>query len=155
MSYAANVDEPPHGPWCAGTYRYAYPRFHPGWIVLMVLGFLFWWPIGLAMLAVILWRKGMGCWSHDRWHHKMQRMETKMDHLRGRVERWGRAWGEPPSSGNAAFDEYRTDTLRRLEDEEREFRDFLERLRAAKDKSEFDQFMADRRNRPTTPPPQA
>ena len=48
------------------------------------------------------------------------------------------------SSGNSAFDEYREETLRRLEDERDEFRDFLERLRQAKDKAEFDQFMADR-----------
>jgi hypothetical protein len=66
-------------------------------------------------------------------------------------------WGQPgtapgtwwqPSSGNRAFDEYRAETLRRLEDEQREFRDFLDRLRMAKDKAEFDQFMAERRNRP-------
>ena len=55
---------------------------------------------------------------------------------------------DAPSSGNRAFDEYRTETLRRLEDEQREFHDFLERLRFAKDKTEFDQFMAERRNRP-------
>ena len=36
----------------------------------------------------------------------------------------------------------------RLEEEQREFRDFLDRLRFAKDKTEFDQFMAERRNRP-------
>ena len=52
-----------------------------------------------------------------------------------------------PSSGNHAFDEYRTETLRRLEDEQREFKEFLERLRFARDKTEFDQFMAERRNR--------
>jgi hypothetical protein len=57
-------------------------------------------------------------------------------------------WGCHSSSGNRAFDEYRTDTLKRLEDEQREFRDFLARLRQAKDKAEFDQFMAERRNRP-------
>ena len=47
------------------------------------------------------------------------------------------------------------ETLRRLEDEQREFKEFLERLRFARDKTEFDQFMAERRNRPssTTPPP--
>jgi hypothetical protein len=149
MSYAAKADEPPHGPWCAPYYRYGYSRFHPGGIVLMVLGFIFWWPLGLAMLAMILWSKGMGCWSRgERWQHKMQRMEDKMDRFRGKMERFGGHWGGPPSSGNAAFDEYRTDTLRRLEEEEREFREFLERLRAAKDKAEFDQFMADRRGRP-------
>ena len=64
------------------------------------------------------------------------------------MERFGgRRWGAP-SSGNHAFDEYRTETLRRLEEEQREFRDFLDRLRFAKDKAEFDQFMAERRNRP-------
>ena len=65
------------------------------------------------------------------------------------ASRWGR-----PSSGNHAFDEYRTETLRRLEDEQREFRDFLDRLRFAKDKTEFDQFMADRRSRGNDAGPQ-
>jgi len=60
----------------------------------------------------------------------------------------GNWWGNPPSSGNRAFDEYRAETLRRLEDEQREFREFLDRLRHARDKAEFDQFMAERRNRP-------
>ena len=50
--------------------------------------------------------------------------------------------------GNHAFDEYRAETLRRLEEEQKEFASFLERLRFAKDKAEFDQFMAERRSRP-------
>lgn len=84
----------------------------------------------------------------DRWERKMERMRTKM--------RCGDWWGNPPSSGNRAFDEYRIEALRRLEEEQREFRDFLERLRQAKDKAEFDQFMAERRNRPpgNSPEPQ-
>ena len=57
-----------------------------------------------------------------------------------------------PSSGNRAFDDYREETLRRLEEEQREFREFLDRLRKAKDKDEFDQFMADRRSRPSPGP---
>ena len=48
---------------------------------------------------------------------------------------------------NRAFDEYREETLRRLEEEQREFHDFLARLRRAKDKAEFDQFMSERRTR--------
>ena len=56
------------------------------------------------------------------------------------------------SSGNRAFDEYREETLTRLEEEQREFRAFLDRLRKAKDKEEFDQFMADRRSRPAAGP---
>ena len=87
----------------------------------------------------------------------MQRMEPKMERFRDKMERFGGSWGGPPSSGNRAFDDYRAETLRRLEEEQREFRDFLERLRMAKDKAEFDQFMADRRGRNGAPPapPQA
>lgn len=51
----------------------------------------------------------------------------------------------PPTSGNRAFDDYRAETLRRLEEEQREFAAFLDRLRFAKDKAEFDDFMASRR----------
>jgi hypothetical protein len=63
----------------------------------------------------------------------------------------GCGWRRSASSGNHAFDEYRAETLRRLEEEEREFREFLDRLRQAKDKAEFDQFMADRARRAQGP----
>jgi hypothetical protein len=53
------------------------------------------------------------------------------------------------SSGNTAFDAYKTETLRRLEEEQHNFEAFLERLREAKDKAEFDQFMDDRAKRDT------
>jgi len=49
------------------------------------------------------------------------------------------------ASGNQAFDDYRANTLRRLEDEQREFQAFLRRLSQARDKAEFDEFMAGRR----------
>lgn len=48
------------------------------------------------------------------------------------------------TTGNSAFDTYKADTLARLEQEQIDFEAFLERLREAKDKSEFDQFMDDR-----------
>ena len=138
----------------------------PAWIALMVLGFFVWWPLGLVTLAFILGsgRMAMGCWGHShdsgrwerhmgRWQSKMERMQEKMDRMRGKMERFGSSWGGPPSSGNHAFDEYRAETLRRLEEEQREFREFLERLRFARDKTEFDQFMAERRARSASPPP--
>jgi len=138
------------GPWGDGAhYHRPWRMMHPGWIVLMVLGFIFWWPVGLAILGFIFWSKAMGCHSSERWERKMQRMEDKMTRMRERFG--GGGWGGPRSSGNHAFDEYRTETLRRLEEEQREFRDFLDRLRFAKDKAEFDQFMAERRNRPQQP----
>ena len=52
-----------------------------------------------------------------------------------------------PPSGNQAFDAYRANAICRLEEEQREFQSFLERLRQARDKAEFDTFMADRRQR--------
>lgn len=50
-------------------------------------------------------------------------------------------------TGNTAFDAYKSETLRRLEQEQTEFEAFLERLREAKDQAEFDQFMDDRSRR--------
>ncbi len=121
---------------------------HPGWIALMILGFVFWWPIGLAILAYIIWgRKMFGC-SSGRWQNKMEKMQYKMEKMRSRMG----GHYDGPSSGNRAFDEYRTETLKRLEDEQTEFKDFLNRLRHAKDKAEFDQFMNERRSRPPSPP---
>ncbi|WP_431856422.1 DUF2852 domain-containing protein [Azospirillum sp.] len=118
-----------------------------GSIALMVLGFMVWWPLGLAVLVFTIGSRKMGCWGHGRWARKMRRMEEAMDrHFAGRAHH--------ASSGNSAFDEYRQETLRRLEDEQRDFQGFLERLRAAKDKAEFDQFMSERRNRPSGPEPE-
>jgi Protein of unknown function (DUF2852) len=80
----------------------------------------------------------------------MERMQYKMERMRGRMERRGFPFGSP-TSGNRAFDEYRMETLKRLEDEQTEFREFLDRLRHAKDKEEFDLFMAQHRPRPAAP----
>ncbi len=124
----------------------------PAWIALIVLGFMVWWPAGLAILVFTIWSGRMACGyhGHDRWQHKMERLQHRMDWMRSKMGGGG-PWGYTPSSGNRAFDEYRADTLRRLEEEQREFREFLDRLRFAKDKTEFDQFMAERRNRPEQP----
>lgn len=114
----------------------------PAWIALMVLGFIVFWPIGLGILAYMLWSGRMGCARHGGLSRWQQRMADKWE------RRHGSGWSGPQrawSTGNRAFDEYREATLRRLEDESREFREFLERLRMAKDRSEFDQFMAERR----------
>jgi hypothetical protein len=113
----------------------------PAWLALMVMSFIVFWPLGLGVLAFLLWSGRMGrgwgrgwsCSAHDRNRWK---------------QRAAAAWEYGGSSGNRAFDEYRDETLRRLENEQREFRSFLERLRLAKDRAEFDQFMADRKSRP-------
>jgi Protein of unknown function (DUF2852) len=77
----------------------------------------------------------MGDWDHvtrmDRVEKKADRVPAKTDSLRDRVRE--NSWGQP-SSGNRAFDDYRAETLRRLEDEQREFKEFLKRLRVARDR---------------------
>ena len=113
----------------------------PAWIALMILGFYAWWPLGLAVLAFIIGSGRTGCWNQ----YDMSRWQNKLHSMRGGINWWGTT---PPSSGNRAFDEYRADTLRRLKEEQREFKEFLQRLRFAKDRAEFDQFMAEPRNRP-------
>ena len=95
--------------------------------------------------------------GRDRWDRKVVRMQEKMERMRARMDhvRSRSDWFGPTSSGNRAFDDYRSETLKRLEDEEREFKEFLERLRVAKDRAEFDHFMAERRQRPFEPDSQA
>jgi Protein of unknown function (DUF2852) len=83
----------------------------------------------------------------------MQRMQRRMERMQAAGERWG-GGGYRASSGNRAFDEYRAETLRRLEEEQREFKEFLDRLRHAKDKAEFDEFMSERRRRSDNTGPQ-
>jgi len=90
----------------------------------MVLGFIFVWPVGLALLFYMIWSKRMFSRScrTSSVHHGFSAMRP---------------------SGTTAFDAYKEDTLRRLEDEQSGFEDFLRRLRNAKDKAEFDEFMDD------------
>lgn len=59
------------------------------------------------------------------------------------------------ASGNAAFDEWRTAELARLDEErrkldeaQREFAEYVDAIRRAKDREEFDRFMAERRSSP-------
>ncbi len=96
------------------------------WIAAMVLGFVFFWPVGLALLAYMIWSK---------------RMFTGCRHAGPNRHARGAAFA---SSGNTAFDAYKDETLRRLEEEQKSFETFLQRLRESKDKAEFDQFMEER-----------
>ncbi|WP_390914966.1 DUF2852 domain-containing protein [Pseudosulfitobacter sp. SM2401] len=112
--------------WFTRTEQWLDEKGKGAWIAAMVLGFIFFWPIGLALLFYMIWSKRMFSKSCNR----PVNVSRGMNAMR--------------STGNAAFDSYKADTLRRLEEEQMNFEAFLERLREAKDKSEFDQFMDDR-----------
>ncbi|MCB1517025.1 MAG: DUF2852 domain-containing protein [Hyphomicrobiaceae bacterium] len=115
-------------------------------ILLMVLGFVFFWPLGLGMLAYILWGEMFGG-SADKAEAFINRQrENFRSHAQNR-NRYSRH-----SSGNAAFDFYREEQLkrldeerRRLDDEVREFREYMDNLAKARDREEFDRFMRERR----------
>jgi hypothetical protein len=116
------------------------------WLAVAAAVSLIAWPLGLATFAYLAgsgrlyaWRDGRGS-VPGKWFN----LGGLADGKPGGIGRAFRA----PSSGNQAFDAYRADAISRLEEEQREFQTFLERLRRARDKAEFDTFMADRRQRP-------
>lgn len=102
------------------------------WIAAMVAGFIIFAPLGLAILGYMIWGKHMfrNCCTSRR------KSDTASD------SRFS-AYGLRPS-GNRSFDGYRAETLRRLEEEHEAFEQFLQRLRDARDKKEFDAFMDER-----------
>jgi hypothetical protein len=146
---------PAHHHWHGHTLWHAGPAL----IGMMVLGFIFCWPLGFIALALTIWSVKMTCGHHhggeggwgERWQERMMARRARWEE---RVAEHHDRHHRRSGSGNRAFDEYRAETLRRLEDEEKEFRDFLNNLRFAKDKAEFDDFLANRRP-PATPEPDA
>lgn len=128
------------------------PQWGPLTIALMVLGFIIWWPLGLAMLAYILWGENFSGSAEkaERWVNKQRNWAR--EHCGPNSHRHGFRH----SSGNVAFDEYRAEQLKRLEEERRRldeevqaFHEYMRNLRMAKDREEFDRFMRDRNgNRP-------
>jgi len=115
----------------------------------IVVGFIWFWPVALAY---VVW-KMMG-------YPKSEQLQSVFQDACGRLEtafrgsRPGRGFGGGfgPGSGNAAFDDYRRKELdrleaerRKLDEEARAFSDFVEELKRAKDREEFDAFMARRR----------
>jgi len=138
-----HTDTFPRQSWLGRAEAWLDDRGKGAWIALMVLSFIFVWPVGLAILAYMIWSKRMfGSCSSRR------RSGTDFTRGMGRGHRFGQTFG---SSGNTAFDAYKSDTLARLEREQEEFESFLRRLRESKDKSEFDQYMTERAREASQP----
>ena len=121
-------------------------------VLLMILGFIFFWPLGLAMLAYIIWGEEM----REMFKDFKSRVNTEFGESRC-SQRRSHGFSK---TGNVAFDDYRKAELERLEEERRkleaekaEFEEFLVELRRVKDKEEFDRFMAARHNSKPAPAP--
>ena len=127
------------------------PAWTPVTIAVMVGGFFVWWPVGLAMLAYILWGERLEGFKRD--------VNTTTDKFMNTMKRTG--FKQPFSAertGNVAFDDWREAELSRLDAERRklneaasEFESYARELRRAKDQEEFDKFMRDRRSRDGAP----
>lgn len=126
-AYTSSPAAPRRDSWLSRAEAWLDDRGKGAWIAAMVLGFIFVWPVGLALLGYMIWSKRMfkGCRKHAH------------------TPRHAARYGFKPT-GNSAFDSYKADTLQRLEEEQENFEAFLQRLREAKDKMEFDQFMDER-----------
>ena len=114
------------------------------WFALLLATFWMAWPLGLALVGVLAATGRL-----QAWRAEMRSFGGGWAMPQG--GRWSWPGFAAASSGNNAFDSYRDETLRRLEEERVEFQAFLERLRQARDKAEFDAFMAERRHRPSSP----
>ncbi|WP_185984047.1 DUF2852 domain-containing protein [Aureimonas mangrovi] len=123
------------------------PAWTPGTIALMVLGFIVYWPLGLAVLAYILWGDRLETFRRD--------VSRSTDRVMSGLRRSGAnmPFGAE-RTGNVAFDDWRDAELARLDEERRrlaeasaEFAAYARELRRAKDKEEFDRFMAERSRR--------
>jgi hypothetical protein len=128
------VPMPSHMGWFSRSEAWLDGKGKGAWIAAMVLGFVFFWPVGLALLFYMIWSKRMfnsSCSSRKSWKRHSS--------------------SHTPSTGNSAFDAYKTDTLARLEREQNDFEAFLKRLRDSKDKVEFDAFMNERASEASDP----
>jgi len=121
------------------------PDWTPATIALMVLGFVVFWPLGLAMLAYILFGEKLKTFKKDA--------NDTVDGMCSAFKRGGRRSNWTHRTGNVAFDDWREAELARLEEERRkldemreEFDTYVRELRRAKDQEEFDRFMRDRKN---------
>jgi len=123
------------------------PAWTPVTIALMILGFIVFWPLGLAMIAYIIWG--------DRLEEFKSDVNRATDGVVDRFRGGERASGlSRAGTGNVAFDEWRETEFERLAEERRkldemraEFDDYQRELRRAKDRDEFESFLSARKEK--------
>ncbi len=137
------------------------PAWTPATIALMVIGFMVFWPLGLAMLAYIIWGDRLDGFKRDV-NRATDGVFAGCRRSADKAHRWGHGSTRAgPRTGNVAFDDWRDKELERLAEERKklddalaEFDEYARELRRAKDQEEFDRFMANRNSKPASPGPQ-
>ena len=119
------------GDWASASWRgrsCGASRWSPFEIVAMILGFIVFWPIGLAILGFKLWQRRYG-YPGDLQTAAQEKWREARGHWQGRRGFYG------ASTGNSAFDDWKTAELARLEEERRklqeahrEFSEFVENI---------------------------
>jgi hypothetical protein len=155
-AYTNTVD---NGPWNQQQGHRRCSRWHPLELAAMIVGFIVFWPVGLAILFLKIAQKKEGypgdlfSYARDKVAAKCQGLNASQTWCGGWSGSWQRSGSGMRATGNSAFDDWRNAELARLEEErrklvqaEREFSEHLDRLRRARDREEFDRFMNERRN---------
>lgn len=157
-SQAGPGGDAPNRHWRHHGCRGGFAFWRPLELVAMILGFMVFWPIGLAIIAFKIWQRRSG-YGGDVFAFAGERAEAARDACRswrdGSAARpFGGGFGPRPT-GNSAFDDWRAGELARLEEErrkveaaEREFADHIDQLRRARDREEFERFMRARQAGP-------
>ncbi|RUU45755.1 DUF2852 domain-containing protein, partial [Mesorhizobium sp. M6A.T.Ca.TU.002.02.2.1] len=103
------------------------PAWTPATIALMVIGFMVFWPLGLAMLAYIIWGDRLEGFKRDV-NRATDGIFAGCRRSSDKAARWGHGSAR---TGNVAFDDWREKELERLNEERRKLDEML---------SEFDEY---------------
>ena len=112
---------------CGGAFRGGYGAPLPVKLAAIGVAFLICRPLGLAVLAFVLFKAARRHWGQGGWE-------------RFNAPDFG--WRRP--SQNSALDEKRRATLEALAEEEKAFNEFERRQREARDREAFERFVAER-----------
>ena len=122
------------------------PAWTPVTIAMMIIGFMIFWPLGVAIIAYIIWGDRL-----DQFKSDINNATEKASCMFKRSET---SFKSHSRTGNVAFDDWREAELKRLHEERMkldamraEFDDYARELRRAKDEAEFKGFMAERAKR--------
>ena len=50
----------------------------PAWITAMIVGFMLWWPVGLGVLAYLIWSGRMGCGNKMQWKNYLDQRGARV-----------------------------------------------------------------------------
>ena len=94
------------------TNAFIRPAWTPATIALMIIGFMIFWPLGVAMIAYILWGDRLDQFKSDvnSATEKASCMFSRRDH----------SFKSHARTGNVAFDDWREAELKRWPKQQKE-----------------------------------